>query len=121
MPDLDALNDRDMLTDLPVGECEVIMWCGAPALAVRNIFSDDLPGTVIHSMDDGSGILDGLYGKAFWSQAQHREMYAAHNEAVAARDERNLTTLRRDFKLELSRFVRRHQDGKEALIHMAAR
>lgn len=121
MPDIDALNDRNMLTNLPVGEAEVVMWCGAPALAIKNIFSHDLPPTIVHSMDDGSGVLDGLYGKAWWSQAQHRDLYTRHNDAVKARDERNTELHRRDFKLELARFMRRHQDGKEAVVRMAGR
>lgn len=110
MPDIAALNDNDLLRDTPVGDLEVVMWCGEPAVAIKNPHAPDRPGRIVHTLGKGS-VLDAIYGKRFFEGAQVLEAYAQRAAQRDASNQRENDLRRQDFRRDMRKWLWRHDGG----------
>lgn len=116
MPDLDALNDPDLLSDTPIGDLEVrVLWGQFVGVCIKG---ETKPGRCIHTLDP-RGVLTAIYGKRTFEQASVRRLYQQQAEAeqtsAASHDEQRAHVL----NSEMLRLIRRH--GKADFLEAAAR
>lgn len=120
MPNLDAMNDPDLCTNTPIGDLVVVMWGGKPAVAMKDRHDPEgKPARVIHMVENG-GVLGALYGKRFWEQRAHRDLYREHAETLEKRHQRFLVDHRKDTQREIRKLLQR-EGGREAVLRKLAR
>lgn len=110
MPDIDALNDPELLSDTPIGDLEVIRWCGELSVAIKNRHDPERPGRIVHTLGSG-GVLDAIYGKRFFEGAQVLEAYGRQAEIRQASAQRENDLRRQDFRRDFRKWLWRNDGG----------
>lgn len=113
--DASCLDDQSLLADTPTGRLCVIMFAGAPWVARRHPHDPDRPPQLIQEVTPEQGVLDAIYGKAFWEQSAHRKAYERFQDAKAESAARTTEAHRRDFRRELRKYLWRHEEAADRL------
>lgn len=110
-----AYNEPRLLDDTPIGTLRVVTWGHAAAVAVMDAYDPTRVKRIIKRLGRGMNPLDAIPGKRTWEQEQVRDLYARRDRGVAEAEARDDADTRNDLERELGRFVRRREDGDEAV------
>lgn len=118
--DVDALNDRDLLDDTPIGDLVVKYFGTLAGVGICDRHDRERRPRLVHVVDPnkrGHGVLDAIYGKRFFEDEAVVALHDRANEASLAKRQGARQLVRSDMMRGLERFLARGGDeAREALI-----
>lgn len=117
MADVDALNDRDLLTDTPIGDVVVQHFGDLVGVAIVNRHDSERAPRLIHVVEGQRGVLDAFYGKQFFAEEAVVAVHARAAERSTARQERHSALVSADMRRGLEKFLARGDEAREALLY----
>lgn len=117
MADVDALNDREMLTDTPIGDVVVKYFGDLVGVAIVNRHDSERSPRLIHIVEGRKGVLDAFYGKQFFADEAVVGVHARAAERRQNSADRHSALVSSDMRRELEKFLARGgDDAREAMI-----
>jgi hypothetical protein len=116
--DVDALNDRSLLADTPIGELRVFRYGPGVAVGVVDRHRPEKQPMVLHIVnptEKRGTVLDAIYGKRFWEDAAVIAVHAQAAEQLSARDAKNEELFDGDFAREIEGWLKR-DDARDVLF-----
>ncbi len=118
MADVDAINDRDLLTDTPIGDVVVQHFGELVGVAIVNRHDSERAPRLIHVVEGQRGVLDAFYGKQFFADEAVVAVHTRAAEKATARHKRRSALVSSDMRRGLERFLSRGGDeARAAIIH----
>jgi hypothetical protein len=117
---VDALNDRDLLDDTPLGDLVVVQMRGFVGVGVVDRHDPEKPPRIIHVVEPNKArgtVLDALYGKHFWAQKAVQKLYTKAQEQLDVRIAREEADQGKSFREGMRRWLQR--EGARDLLQEA--
>ena len=116
MRDADALNDREALSDTPIGDCVVEHWGEQVGVGIVNRHDPEKKPRLIHVVGGRRGVFDAFYGKQHFAG---EEVVAAYERATARTteaNERRSALVSADMRRGLERLLNRSDDARDVML-----
>lgn len=116
MRDADALNDREALSDTPIGDCVVERWGEQTGVGVVNRHNPEKRPRLIHVVDARRGVWDAFYGKQHFAGEEVLAAYDRYKERVSTSNERKSALISADMRRGLERLLNRSDDARDVML-----
>jgi len=111
----EALNDREVLDDTPIGTLRVVEWGDTMCVAVMKHTAPDEVFKIVHTLSPGENPLNAVYGKRLFETPAIGALYDAQAETAASSAARAAELVGKDFRKAALGFLHKHYDAREAI------